>query len=82
MFKDEVQFAQISKAIADLDLPELKTFVPVEIFRGGAIAASKYSILLRARFQSNKQTLRDEEVAQWTARIVKALESLGGAQRA
>jgi phenylalanyl-tRNA synthetase beta chain len=82
VFSDEVQFAQISKAVADLGLHELRDFTPVEIFRGGAITLSKYSILLRARFQSNKQTLRDEEVAQWTARIVKALESLGGAQRA
>jgi phenylalanyl-tRNA synthetase beta chain len=82
VFSDEVQFAQISKVVSDLSLRELRDFAPVEIFRGGAIAASKYSILLRARFQSNERTLRDDEVAQWTARVIKALESLGGAQRA
>ena len=82
VFSDEVQFAQIWKAVGDLSLHELRSFVPVEIFRGGAIAASKYSILLRARFQSNERTLRDEEVTQWTSRIIQALESLGGAQRA
>jgi phenylalanyl-tRNA synthetase beta chain len=54
----------------------------VEIFRGGAIAAGKYSVLLRAEFQSAQRTLRDEEVALWSLQIIKALESLGGTQRA
>ncbi len=82
VFNDQVQFAQISKAVAGLGLQQLRDFAPVEIFRGGAIATSKYSILLRAKFQSDDRTLRDEEVAQWTSQIIKALESLGGAQRA
>jgi len=41
----------------------------------------KYSILLRATFQSGERTLREDEVAEWSAQIVKALESLGGSQR-
>ena len=44
--------------------------------------AGKHSLLLRVKFQSDERTLRDEEVTQWTARIVKALEALGGTQRA
>ena len=44
-------------------------------------APGKYSILLRAEFQSQERTLRDDEVAQWSARIVKALEALGGVMR-
>ncbi len=65
-----------------LGLKELSNFVPAEIFRGGAIPAGKYSLLLRATFQSNERTLRDDEVAQWSAQIIKALEGLGGTQRA
>jgi phenylalanyl-tRNA synthetase beta chain len=61
--------------------PELREFRPVEIFRGGAIAAGKYSVLLRAKFQSDERTLRDDEVAEWSAKIVAALAALGGAQR-
>jgi phenylalanyl-tRNA synthetase beta chain len=60
---------------------ELREFRPVEIFRGGAIPAGKYSVLLRAKFQSDERTLRDDEVAQWSAKIVAALTKLGGAQR-
>jgi phenylalanyl-tRNA synthetase beta chain len=62
-------------------LPELRGFHPVEIFRGGSIEAGKYSILLRARFQSVDRTLREDDVAQWSAKIVAALQGLGGVQR-
>jgi phenylalanyl-tRNA synthetase beta chain len=61
---------------------ELREFRPVEILRGGSIAAGKYSMLLRAKFQSDERTLRDDEVVQWSAKIVAALTSLGGTQRA
>jgi phenylalanyl-tRNA synthetase beta chain len=54
----------------------------VEIFRGGTVAAAKYSVLLRVRFQSAERTLREDEVAQWSGKIVGALAGLGGAQRA
>jgi phenylalanyl-tRNA synthetase beta chain len=80
-FDDAVAFEKIQKAVAGLGLRELREFVPVEIFRGGAIPAGKYSLLLRATFQSNEKTLREEEVAQWSAEIVKALEGLGGKLR-
>jgi hypothetical protein len=32
--------------------------------------------------QSDEATLRDEQIAQWSGEIVKALEGLGGVQRA
>jgi phenylalanyl-tRNA synthetase beta chain len=53
----------------------------VEVFRGGSVPAGKYSVLLRAEFQSGERTLRDEEVTVWSAQVVKALETLGGTQR-
>jgi len=81
-FDAAVEFAQIEKAIAGLALSELRSFVPVEIFRGGSIPAGRYSLLLRATFQSNDRTLREDEVARWSAEIVKALEGLGGTLRA
>ncbi len=48
---------------------------------GGAVPQGKYSVLLRAQFQSAERTLRDDEVAQWSARIIKALEAIGGTLR-
>jgi phenylalanyl-tRNA synthetase beta chain len=82
LFDDNVTFDKIQRAILSLRFPELRSFVPVEIFRGGSIPAGKYSILLRARFQSMERTLREEEVAECSAKIVSALNELGGTQRA
>jgi phenylalanyl-tRNA synthetase beta chain len=82
VFGDEVEFEAMRRAVTGLRLGALRSFAPVEIFRGGAIGAGKYSILLRARLQSDEGTLRDEQIAQWSAEIVKALRGLGGVQRA
>jgi phenylalanyl-tRNA synthetase beta chain len=82
VFRDDVEFAAIRQAVMGLRLPALRSFVPVEIFRGKSIGAGKYSILLRARLQSDEGTLRDEQIAKWSGEIVAALQSLGGVQRA
>jgi len=82
IFADTISFDEMRKAVAAAELKELLDFKPAEIFRGGAIAPGHYSILLRAKLQSNERTLRDEEVAQWSAKIVATLQKLGGTQRA
>jgi phenylalanyl-tRNA synthetase beta chain len=82
VFADGVSFEQIERAVDALRLNELRSFAPAEIFRGGNVPAGKYSILLRAFFQSNERTLREEEVAQWSNAITKSLEGLGGNLRA
>ena len=69
-------------AVEGLGIAELHSFSPVEVFRGGSIEAGKYSALLSAKFQSMERTLREDEVAEWAAEIVAALQELGGAQRA
>ena len=81
VFGDEVEFEAMRRAVVGLRLSELRVFAPVEIFRGGAIEKGKYSILLRARLQSEEATLRDDQIAQWSAEIVGALNKLGGVQR-
>ena len=80
-FDDGVEFEKIRQSVAALGVTELRSFVPVEIFRGEKVGSGKYSILMRAKLQSSERTLRDDEVAQWAARIVTALEGLGGVQR-
>jgi phenylalanyl-tRNA synthetase beta chain len=82
VFRDEVEFEAMRRAVSGLGIPELREFKPVEIFRGGAIGTGKYSILLRVKLQSDEGTLRDEQIAAWAAQIVAALQGLGGAQRA
>ncbi len=82
VFSDEVEFDAMRRAVMGLGIRELREFKPVEIFRGRSIGSGKYSILLRARLQSDEGTLRDEQTAQWSATIVEALKALGGTQRA
>jgi phenylalanyl-tRNA synthetase beta chain len=90
-FDDAVSFERIRTAIDGLGISELQSFLPAEIYRGEKTHSSKsglsgapgrYSTLLHAEFQSKERTLRDDEVAQWSAQIVKALEALGGVLRA
>ena len=82
LFDDSVTFDKIQSAVHDLGLRELRSFEPKEIFRGGSVPLGQYSMLLRATFQSHERTLREDEVADWPAKIVVALKHLGGAQRA
>ena len=82
VFGDDVGFEQMQRAVEDTGIRELREFGPVEIFRGGSIASGKYSLLLRAKFQSGERTLREEELSEWSSQIVTALTALGGVQRA
>jgi phenylalanyl-tRNA synthetase beta chain len=82
LFDDSVTFEKIKSAAESVASSELRSFVPAEIFRGGSVPSGKYSILLRARFQSLERTLREDEVGEWSAKIVSALKQLGGTQRA
>jgi len=81
-FDDAVTFERIHSAVESQGIAELQSFAPVEVYRGEKVGAGKYSTLVHAEFQSQERTLRDDEVAHWSAQIVKALESLGGALRA
>ena len=82
VFGDSVTWQQIQSGIDQLHLPELIAVSPAEIYRGEKAGAGKYSLLLHADFQSQDHTLRDDEVAQWSAQIIRALQSLGGTLRA
>ncbi len=81
VFADDVSFAQMAAALGKAEISELRDFRPVEIFRGGSIEPEKYSVLLRARFQSSARTLREDEIAKWSSEIVSVLTKLGGVQR-
>ena len=81
VFANEITFEQILSAINTLGIADLRTFTPAEAFRGGNVPSGKYSLLLRAIFQSADRTLREEELASWSAQIMQALEQLGGALR-
>ena len=89
VFDDAVTFERMHSAIEALGITEMQLFAPREIYREEKThlgktspdGAPKYSILLHAEFQSKERTLRDDEVAQWSAQIVQTLEKLGGVLR-
>jgi phenylalanyl-tRNA synthetase beta chain len=81
VFGDAVKFEQMEQTLEALHITELRSFEPAEVFRGGNMPAAKYSILLRAVFQSSERTLREDEVAEWSSAVIKALEALGGVLR-
>ena len=82
LFTNEITFERIRAAVDALRVAELRSFWPVEIFRGGTVPAGQYSVLLRAEFQSVERTLRDDEVARWASQIIEALKKRGGTLRA
>jgi phenylalanyl-tRNA synthetase beta chain len=83
VFDDGVEFEKIQESVTGLGIAELRSFVPVEVFRGEKVGAGKYSILMRAKFQSAEETLRDDvQLVVWSEKVAKALEALGGMQRA
>ena len=82
LMDDTVKWENIRGAVEALKLGDLRSFAPAEIFRGGAVPAGKYSILMRATFQSTERTLRDDEVAAWSQKIIKVLQGQGGTLRA
>jgi phenylalanyl-tRNA synthetase beta chain len=84
-FADSVAWNAIAQVIEELVIPELVHLTPVEVFRDAKAATvpkGHYALLLRCVFQSQERTLREEELAAWSARIVKALTALGGVMRA
>jgi phenylalanyl-tRNA synthetase beta chain len=81
VFDNAVTFDRVRSSVASLNVAAMTALAPVEIFRGGAVPQGKYSVLLRATFQSVERTLRDDEVAAWSQQIIKALEALGGTLR-
>jgi len=81
VFDNSVTFERVRSTVEALKITEMTGFAPAEIFRGGSVPQGKYSVLLRATFQSVERTLRDDEVATSSQQIIKALEALGGTLR-
>ncbi len=74
---EHVSYSRLGEAVRKMALEEIQGFQPVDLFRGGSIAAGHYSLLLRVIFQSENRTLTAEEIAQTSQRLVAALEPLG-----
>ncbi|MDE3103829.1 MAG: phenylalanine--tRNA ligase subunit beta [Acidobacteriota bacterium] len=82
VFPEAVAWGAAEQAILGLGVAELQTLRPVEVWRDHKKFPGVYSLLVRAVFQSQERTLREDELAAWQAQIVNALTALGGTQRA
>lgn len=81
VFDDKVAFEQMRSVVEKLGISELQSFAPVEVFRGGKLAAGTYSVLLRAEFQAANRTLTDDAVSGWSQGIIETLTKMGGTIR-
>ena len=85
LFADTVRWGDVEAALRGLNIAEMISLAPVEIYRdpkGKAVAQGEYSLLLRMVFQSAERTLREEELTAWQNAAIAALVGLGGKHRA
>ncbi|HEY0703567.1 MAG TPA: phenylalanine--tRNA ligase subunit beta [Candidatus Acidoferrales bacterium] len=76
---DGVSFAQVAAAIRELGIAELQNIEALDLFRGGQVPAGKYSLMIRATFQSAEATFTDAQLNDFSMRIVTALQQELGA---
>lgn len=76
---DGVRFAQVAETIRALGIAELQSIAAADLFRGGQIPAGRFSLMIRVTFQSAQATLTDAQLADFSSRIVAALEQRLGA---
>ncbi|MGH9476299.1 MAG: phenylalanine--tRNA ligase subunit beta [Terriglobales bacterium] len=81
LFDDSVTWAQARRELSDPAIPNLVALEPAEVFRNARLGEGRYSLLVRARFQSAGRTLREEEVQAASEEIIARLKGLGGTQR-
>jgi phenylalanyl-tRNA synthetase beta chain len=79
VLSDGVTFAQVEETIRALGIAELRGVEAADLFRGGKMAAGKFSLMVRVTFQSGDATFTDAQINEFSARIVAALETKLGA---
>jgi phenylalanyl-tRNA synthetase beta chain len=70
----------VSDAIRSLNIREIASIEATDLFRGKNVPAGKYSLLVRATFQSREATLTDAQITEFSAQIIAILEKNLGAQ--
>jgi phenylalanyl-tRNA synthetase beta chain len=73
-------FADVVKTIHSLNINEITSIDAADLFRGKNVPAGKYSLLVHVTFQNREATLTDSQTADFSAKIVAALERKLGAQ--
>ena len=76
---DGVSFAKLTETIHALGIQEIQRVEAADLFREGKVPAGKFSLMIRVTFQSAQATLTDPQLADFSSRIVSALEQRLGA---
>lgn len=79
LLPDGTTFAQVADAIRGVSIGEVASIEAVDLFRGKNVPAGKYSLLVRVTFQSREATLTEAQLADFSGKIVAALEKQLGA---
>jgi phenylalanyl-tRNA synthetase beta chain len=80
LLADGTKFADVTKTVQSLGIAEITSIEATDLFRGKNVPAGKYSLLVRVTFQSREATLTDAQIADYSGRIIAALEKTLGAQ--
>jgi phenylalanyl-tRNA synthetase beta chain len=80
LLNDGVRFAEVVQAIRALHLPEVSSVEAADLYRGKNVPAGKYSLMVRVTFESRESTFTDTQIAEFSSKILRALESSVGAE--
>ena len=75
-----VRFAELRRAVVDLQLAYCRGVSLVDVYEGANLPEGKRSLTLRIEYRADERTLRDEEVDDLHAQVVRTLEANFGAQ--
>jgi phenylalanyl-tRNA synthetase beta chain len=78
---ENIAWEKIDQAVAELRIPELVEWRAREVFHDAKLGAGEYALLLGATFQAADRTLREEELQEFQARVVKAVGKVGARLR-
>jgi phenylalanyl-tRNA synthetase beta chain len=67
-------------AIQELGLEQLRDVLLVDVYEGASLEEGKRSVTLRLEYRADQRTLRDEEVDEMHARVVRTLNEKLGAE--
>ncbi|MGH9775599.1 MAG: phenylalanine--tRNA ligase subunit beta [Candidatus Acidiferrales bacterium] len=76
---DGTPFAAVRRTIDMLGIEEIIRVEAVDLFRGGQVPSGNYSLLVRVTFESQTTTLAEEQLSNFSSRIMAALEKDLGA---
>jgi phenylalanyl-tRNA synthetase beta chain len=79
---ENIPWEKIDQSLELLHLPELVDWRAREVFRDAKLGAHDYSLLLGVTFQAPDRTLREEELQNFQAMIVAAVNGAGARLRA